>query len=239
MSPAVTVDAFGVEYPGFTLGPLSFTLSQGERIALLGHNGAGKSTTMRALAGRPVDYGGSITFEGRELREGVPEIRARIGLLPDRLAAFGWLTVAEHLALLAAVHPRWDETYAESLRDRLGLPERAKVGTLSRGMMIKLSFISAESYRPPLLLLDEPTAGLDPGMRTEVLALVREAAAADPTRAVFFSTHLLEDVHQLADRVLVLREGRLVADRSWTSLEAESGHGRATDALRDLMSGHV
>jgi ABC-2 type transport system ATP-binding protein len=104
-------------------------------------------------------------------------------------------------------------------------------------MTIKLSFISAESYRPPLLLLDEPTAGLDPGMREEVLSLVVEAASADPTRAVVFSTHLLEDVRYLADRVLVLREGRLVADRSWTSLQEEADGGGATRVLKSLMSG--
>lgn len=237
MRAAVQVDGFRVEYPGFSLGPVTFELGKGERIALLGHNGAGKSTTMRALAGRPVDYAGSITFEGREIRDSVPGVRARIGLLPERLPAFGWMSVAEHLALLAAVHPHWDADYADALRDRLELPAEAKVGTLSRGMTIKLSFISAESYRPPLLLLDEPTAGLDPGMREEVLSLVLEAVASERDRAVVFSTHLLEDVEQLADRVLVLREGRLVADRSWSSLQAESGEGGATRVLRGLMSG--
>ena len=239
MPTALQVDGFRVDYPDFSLGPLSFELAKGERIALLGHNGAGKSTTMRALAGRPVDYGGSITFGGREIRESVPEVRARIGLLPDRLPAFGWMTVAEHLALLAAVHPHWDGEYADALRGRLELPGEAKVGTLSRGMMIKLSFISAESYRPPLLLLDEPTAGLDPGMREEVLSLVVEAVSDDPARAVVFSTHLLEDVGYLADRVLVLREGRLVADRSWASLEAESADGGAIRVLKSLMSGRA
>lgn len=237
MRAAVQVDGLRVEYPGFSLGPLHFEVAKGERIALLGRNGAGKSTTMRALAGRPVDYAGSIHLEGRDIRESIPGVRSRIGLLPERLPAFGWMTVAEHLALLGAVHPHWDAGYAHALRARLDLPADAKVGTLSRGMKVKLSFISAESYRPPLLLLDEPTAGLDPGMREEVLALVQEAASSERGRAVVFSTHLLEDVQVLADRVLVLREGRLVADRSWSSLTRESEDDGATSVLRDLMSG--
>lgn len=235
---AVEATGFRVDYPGFTLGPLDFTVSRGERVALVGHNGAGKSTAMRALSGRPLPYGGSLAVDGREVRDSVPEIRARIGLLPERLAAFDWMTVAEHLALLAAVHPHWDPDYAERLRARLDLPADARVGTLSRGMMLKLSFISAESYRPPLLLLDEPTAGLDPGMRDELLDLVLEAAPPGLGRAVIFSTHLLEDVHLLADRVLVLRKGTLVADRSVEDLGGPPGGRGAGASLRDLMSGH-
>jgi ABC-type multidrug transport system ATPase subunit len=235
----VTVEAAGfrVDYPGFTLGPLDFSVGRGERVALVGHNGAGKSTAMRALAGRPTRYGGSLLFDGREIRDSVPDVRARIGLLPERLAAFEWMTVGEHLAFLASVHPMWDADYAEALLARLELPRATRVGTLSRGMMLKLAFISAESFRPALLLLDEPTAGLDPGMREELLQLVLEAAPEESGRAVVFSTHMLEDVHLLADRVLVLRQGDLVADRSLHSLRESSGGVEANRVLRDLMSG--
>jgi ABC-2 type transport system ATP-binding protein len=237
MNVAVSAAGFRVDYPGFTLGPLDFTVARGERVALVGHNGAGKSTAMRALSGRPLPYCGSLAVDGREVRDSVPEVRARIGLLPERLAAFDWMTVAEHLALLAAAHPHWDPVYAETLRARLQLPADARVGTLSRGMALKLSFISAESYRPPLLLLDEPTAGLDPGMRDELLDLVLEATDPSRGRVVIFSTHLLEDVHLLADRVLVLREGTLVADRSMEDLGDLQGSRGAGPILRDLMSG--
>lgn len=224
-----------MHYPDFTLGPMDFILAPGERVALLGHNGAGKSTAMRVLSGRTTDYEGFIGFEGRALADAIPEVRARIGLLPEKPAAFPWMTVGEHLALLGALHPHWDAPYAETLRDRLDLPSAAKVGTLSRGMGVKLSFVSAEGFRPTLLLLDEPTAGLDPGMRKAVLDMVEEAAGHD--RIVVFSTHILEDIHLLADRVLVLRGGRLIKDQPLDLLRAEAGADRANDRLRDLMSG--
>lgn len=226
---------FRVDYPDFTLGPMDFTLATGERVALLGHNGAGKSTAMRALSGRTTDYKGFLGFAGHALADTVPEVRSRIGLLPEKPAAFPWMTVGEHLTLLGALHPHWDAPYAEMLRDRLDLPIAAKVGTLSRGMGVKLSFVSAEGFRPTLLLLDEPTAGLDPGMRKAVLDMVKEAVGGD--RVVVFSTHILEDIHILADRVLVLRGGQLVKDQTLDMLRSETGVDRVNDRLRDLMSG--
>ena len=229
---------FRVDYPGFTLGPLDFAVGRGERVALVWHNGAGKSTTMRALAGRPLRYEGSLRFQDREIRDSVPDVRAWIGLLPERLAAFGWMTVAEHLDFLASAHPRWDPEYAEGLRDRLELPAPSRVGDLSRGMALKLGFISAEAFRPGLLLLGEPTAGLDPGMREELLDLVVESVSGVEGRAVVFSTHVLEDVQFLAERVLVLRHGELVADAPMRSLtDVPGGVEAASRRLRDLMSG--
>lgn len=237
MSVTVQARGFQVDYPGFTLGPLDFALAKGERVALVGHNGAGKSTAMRALSGRTVDYGGSLDFEGRELREAVPEVRGRIGLLPEKPASFDWMTVREHFALLESLQPLWDATYAEVLRSRLGLPAETKVGNLSRGMSVKLSFIAAEAFHPPLLLLDEPTAGLDPGMREEILDLVLGAVPGGSARAVVFSTHVLEDIHLLADRILVLRQGRLIADSPLAALVDAAGEGGANRRLRELMSG--
>lgn len=226
-----------MDYPGFTLGPLDFSLEQGERVALVGHNGAGKSTAIRALSGRALDYGGSLSYRGVELREAVPDVRGRIGLLPEKPASFHWMTVAEHFALLSSLQPHWDAGYAELLRDRLNLPARSKVGTLSRGMSVKLSFIAAEAFHPPLLLLDEPTAGLDPGMREEIVELVLKAAPAGSGRVVVFSTHILEDIHLLAERILVLRQGRLVADRPLATLVDQARGEGANRVLRDLMSG--
>jgi ABC-2 type transport system ATP-binding protein len=134
--------------------------------------------------------------------------------------------VRQHLALLARLFPTWDPAYAEELRQRLALAPDARLGTLSRGMGVKLAFVAAEAHRPPYLLLDEPTTGLDPLVRAELLAVVRELAAADPRRLVLFSTHLLEDVELLAERVLALRAGRLVTDVPLAALR-ERARGRA------------
>lgn len=203
---------FSVRYPTFTLAPLTLELAAGERVALLGANGSGKSTLLAGLAGQLPRHEGSIVADGRDVASDRVHHRARVGYLPDRPLGFPKMTVREHLTLLAQLFPTWDVGYAETLRAWLALPHDSRLGTLSRGMGMKLAFVAAEAHRPPYLLLDEPTSGLDPLMRTELLAAIAESATAGPPRLIIFSTHLLEDVEFLADRVVVLSGGRLVSD---------------------------
>jgi ABC-2 type transport system ATP-binding protein len=222
--------AFSVRYPAFTLHPLTLRLSPGERVALLGANGSGKSTLLSGLAGQLPRYDGAVRADGVEVQADRARHRGRVGYLPDRPLGFAGSTVAQHLALLARLLPAWDASYAERLCERLALDRAARLGTLSRGMGVKLAFIAAEAHRPPYLLLDEPTTGLDPLVRAELLALVRELIAAAPERLVLFSTHLLEDVELLADRVVALRDGRLTTDVPLASL-ARRAHGRPLPQL--------
>jgi ABC-2 type transport system ATP-binding protein len=148
---------------------------------------------------------------------------------------FGWMTVREHLAFLAPFYPTWDSDYAAALAARLQLPLDTKLANLSRGNGVKLSLVAAESYRPPLLLLDEPTSGLDPVMRTDVLALVDECAPRTGPRAVLFSSHILEDIEAVADRVLILRNGELVLDASVADLLESEGGRPLTQVLREHL----
>jgi len=218
--PLVALRGFSVRYPAFTLEPLDLEFSAGERVAVVGANGAGKSTTLKAMAGQMLRYDGRIEIDGREIRETTPGVRASIGFLPETLAALGWMTVAGHLRFLSGFFPTWDERYAAELLDRLALPPEAKVGTLSKGMKVKLSLVAAEAHRPPLLLLDEPTSAIDPLMRGELLNVVDEYAPAGGDRLVVFSSHVLEDVEKIADRVVFLKNGRLIADRSVAEIES-------------------
>ncbi|HKJ01784.1 MAG TPA: ABC transporter ATP-binding protein [Longimicrobiales bacterium] len=235
MQPVVMSD-FTVEYPEFTLGPLDLSLDRGERVALVGPNGAGKSTTLKGLVGLLPRYGGSVTFDGTELRDAGAEVRARIGVLPERVLGFGWMTVTEHLDFLASFYPTWDFRYAAELAQRLELPESTKVADLSKGNGVKLSLVAAEAYRPPLLLLDEPTSGLDPVMRTEVLDLIEECAPRDGDRTVVFSSHILEDIEAAADRVVMLREGRLLMDASVVELRAGNPGASLSQTLRERLA---
>lgn len=228
---AVELRELAVRYPDFTLGPLTLTVSAGERVALVGPNGAGKSTTLRAVAGLLSGYAGSVTVEGREVRDVGPRVRARVGVLPERLLGFGWTTVAEHLELLASFYPTWDEAYADELRTRLDLPAGTKLANLSKGMQVKLSLVAAEGFRPPILLLDEPTSGIDPVMRGDILRLITECAAAEEGRTVLFSSHILEDVEEVAERVILLRGGRVIGDLERDELRAEAGAGTLSKAL--------
>ncbi|HEX7048754.1 MAG TPA: ABC transporter ATP-binding protein [Longimicrobiales bacterium] len=228
--------AFSVTYPLFTLEPMSLVLHGGEAVALVGPNGSGKTTTLKAIAGRlAADYRGGIYLDGVEVRSALPAIRTSIGLVPEDLLGYRWLTVRQHLDFLRRFFPTWDRDYERSLLARLGLRDEVKLGALSKGMRVKLSFVAAEAYRPPLLLLDEPTSGLDPVVRREVIEIIRECAPPGGDRIVLFSTHLLEDVEWLAERVVVLKQGVLCADTTLEALRAREGS--VAGALYGLLEG--
>ncbi len=214
MQPRIALRQFSVTYPAFSLAPLSVEFKPGERVAFVGPNGSGKTTTLRALAGRLGDYEGAILFDGKDLRALVPLGRREIGLMPETLAGYGWMTVREHLAFLRNFYPTWDSGYAAHLVERLRVPLGDAIGRLSKGTRAKVSFVAAEAYRPSLLLLDEPTSGLDPEVRGELISMILSSAVERPNRVVVFSTHLLEDVDQVAQRVLVLVDGKLILDDS-------------------------
>jgi ABC-2 type transport system ATP-binding protein len=179
--------------------------------ALVGVNGAGKSTLFKVLMNleRP-DAGTAEVFGLDTGREG-PEVRAQVGYVPERQdAPYRSMTCAGLLRHAAAFYPGWDHAYADHLTRALGVRPERRVGGLSKGETRRLQLVLALAYRPPLLLLDEPTDGLDPVVRRRALALLAEHLADAPT-TVLISTHHIHELESLADHVGVLREGRLVA----------------------------
>ncbi len=203
-----------VEYPLFELKPLSLSFRSGERVALVGANGAGKTTVLKALAGTLRSYRGEVLFGGVDARTLLPGLRNHVGVMPERLLGFGWMTVRQHFELLARLYDHWDREYEAELVDRLEIAEAGRLGTLSKGNRAKVAFVSAEAFRPRVLLLDEPTSGLDPVVRRHFIEVVVETFNKGSGRLVLFSSHILEDVEWLAERVLVLRDGRLASDAS-------------------------
>ncbi|HEY0996987.1 MAG TPA: ABC transporter ATP-binding protein [Gemmatimonadaceae bacterium] len=200
---------------------MSFRVERGERLAIVGPNGAGKSTTMAAIAGRLPTFRGLIQLDGLDLRAILPEARARIGFLPETVPCYDVLTVHEHLAFLRAFHPHWDQAAVDELLQRLRVDPAQQMGKLSKGTRVKVAYVAAEAIDPELLLLDEPTSGLDPVVRSELLEIVKERLRERPARALIFSTHLLEDIDQIADRVLLIQEGRLREDIPVAALSRE------------------
>ena len=144
------------------------------------------------------------------------------------------MTARQHFEFLAQFFNGWDREYEAGLSRELEIPGNALLGNLSGGTRAKVAFVTAEAFRPPVLLLDEPTAGLDPVMRRHLIDAVIESLDSDRRRLVLFSTHILEDVEWLAERVLVLRSGRLVADRPVPDLCAAGAS--LSEALLDLLS---
>ncbi len=189
---------------------LSFTVNRGEIMGFLGPNGAGKTTTIRLILDfiRPTS-GRALVF-GLDCRRNSLAVHRRVGYLPADLRLYGNLTGRSLLRLFAGLRPGEVEwSYVESLCQMLDISLDRRVGDLSHGNRQKVGLVLALMHHPDLLILDEPTTGLDPIVHHVVLDLLREVRAQG--RTVFFSSHVLPEVEQLCDRVAIIREGRLVA----------------------------
>lgn len=187
---------------------------EGAVYVLAGANGAGKSTLLRTLLNlvRP-DEGRAEVF-GLQTRANGPAVRAGLGYVPETTeAGYAWMKAGTLLAHQAAFYPSWDSDYAQRLCRVLDVRPERRVGALSKGQSRRLQLVMALAHRPRLLLLDEPTDGLDPVVRDEVMGLLAEHLA-DTGCTVLVSTHLVSEVERIADHLGVLREGRLVAQAS-------------------------
>jgi ABC-2 type transport system ATP-binding protein len=206
---AARLEGLVKKWPGFQLGPLDLTLEPGTVLALVGPNGAGKTTTLNCMAGLIVpDEGGTEVF-GAPVHPTRTEFRPQIGYVGEENGFFQGWKVSRNLDFLAKLMPGWSKDRAHRLVERFGLPLDKPVNKLSRGNRTKLALVAALAHGPKLLLLDEPTAGLDPVVRSEVLDVLWEITE-DGEHAVLYSTHVLSDINRLADELLFLRDGQLV-----------------------------
>ena len=193
------------------LAQVELRVPDGAVYVLVGVNGAGKSTLFKVLMNLERPNAGRAEVFGLDTGREGPEVRARVGYVPDRQdAPYKSMTCARLLRHAAAFHPEWDHTYADHLAQVLGVKPEQRVGGLSKGETRRLQLVLALAHRPPLLLLDEPTDGLDPVARRLALALLAEHLADAPT-TVLISTHHIHELDSLADHIGVLRSGRLVA----------------------------
>ena len=197
------------QWPGFQLGPLDLTLEPGTVLALVGPNGAGKTTTLNCMAGLIVPDDGSAEVFGKPVHPARPEYRREVGYVGEENGFFQGWNGGRNLDYMARMMPGWSDDRASLLTKRLGLALGKPVNKLSRGNKTKLALVAAMAHRPRLLLLDEPTAGLDPVVRAEVLDVLWEIIE-DGEHAVLYSTHVLSDINRLADELVFLRDGRLV-----------------------------
>jgi ABC-2 type transport system ATP-binding protein len=196
-------------FPGFTLGPLDLIIDPGSVLALVGPNGAGKTTTLNCMAGLIVPEAGSIEVYGSPVHPTQIGYRRDVGYVGEVSGFFQGWTVRQNLGYLAGLLPGWSHDRGNRLAERLGLPTEKTVKSLSRGNQTKLALVAALAHDPRLLLLDEPTAGLDPVVRAEVLDVLWEITE-DGEHAVLYSTHVLSDINRLADELVFLRDGHIV-----------------------------
>jgi ABC-2 type transport system ATP-binding protein len=199
---------------------LNLRIPEGSLFGFLGPNGAGKTTTIRVLLGFLRPSGGRASLFGRDCWRDSSRIKEEVGYLPGDLRLHAWMNGVQALRLFGAIRRRDLMSAGRELADRFDLDLGVKVWNLSRGMRQKLGLILAMAHRPRLLVLDEPTASLDPLMQEQLRRHLRSLAAAGHT--IFFSSHTLSEVEQLCDRVAILREGRVVADATLEELRRRS-----------------
>jgi ABC-2 type transport system ATP-binding protein len=190
------------------LSGLDLTVREGEVYGFLGRNGAGKSTTIRILMGITEATAGSIHLFGEPVGGDLVRARQRIGYVAQEQSFYPWMTPLDLARFVRAFFPSWDDAEFGRLVKRLDLPTDRKIGTFSGGMRVKTALSVALAHRPPLLLLDEPTAGLDPVARREFLELVR-AEQKTSGHTTFFSSHLVDEVELVAHRVGIVDDGRM------------------------------
>jgi ABC-2 type transport system ATP-binding protein len=188
------------------LADVSLAVMPGCVFGLVGENGAGKSTLINHLLGLWRAQSGSVRLFGIDPVADPVAVLGRIGYLSEEPDLPGWMRVWELLRYTQAFFPRWDPAYAEQLREQFGLDANARIKTLSKGQRARLGLIAAEAHRPDLLILDEPSSGLDPIVRRDILeAIIR--TVTDQGRTVLFSSHLLDEVERVSDYLAMLHRG--------------------------------
>jgi len=217
---AVTTRGLSKRYDDeVALDAVDLQVPDGAVFVLLGANGAGKSTALKLLLNLERADSGVAEVFGLDTGRHGPQVRAQVGYVPERHdAGYPWMTCGRLLQHVAAYYPAWDHGYAEQLISALDVRRERRIGGLSKGDTRRLQLVLALAHRPPLLLLDEPTDGLDPIVRKRVLALLAEHLADSPT-TVLITTHHIHEVESLADHVGVLRAGRLVAQMTRDALQ--------------------
>ena len=213
------------------LDGVSFHAMAGQVYGLVGANGAGKTTLIKHLLGLLRAATGSVRVFGRDPVRDPVAVLSRVGYLSEERELPEWMRIDELMAYTQAFHPTWDAAYARELLETFGLDPAKRVKELSKGMRAQAGLVAAVAHRPELLILDEPSSGLDAVVRRDILdAIVR--TVADDGRTVLFSSHLLEEVERMSDHVTMLHGGRVTLNGALD--EVRQGYQRS----RVRFAGH-
>jgi len=209
MEPIISVSALTRRFGATTaLDAVSLALPRGAVYGLVGANGAGKTTLIKHLLGLLQAETGSVRVFGRDPVVDPVGVLSRIGYLSEENDLPEWMRVDELLRYSRAFYPGWDDAYAEELREAFALNPTATIRTLSKGQKARAGLLVALAHRPELLLLDEPSSGLDPVVRRDILEAILRTIAHEG-RTVLFSSHLLDEVERVADHVTMISHGRI------------------------------
>lgn len=201
---------------------ISFSIRQGEIVGFLGPNGAGKSTTMKMITGYLEPSAGDVDVSGVDVKKAPLDAKKKIGYLPESNALYYDMYVREYLAFIADVHKIGNKQPAiNKVIEQVGLTTESKkrVGQLSKGYRQRVGLAAALLHDPEVLILDEPTSGLDPNQIVEIRNVIKEQGK---NKLVLFSSHILQEVEAICDRVIIINKGKIVADDKLSSLHQQS-----------------
>lgn len=221
---------------------VSFKVNRGDILGFLGPNGAGKSTTMKMITGFLRPTAGTAIVNGHDVTQDPVAVKRGIGYLPESAPAYGEMTVQEFLGFIAEARGFRSTAERAAQVDRaislthLDPVRRQSIETLSKGYKQRVGFAQALLHDPSVLVLDEPTDGLDPNQKNEVRSLIKSMAAE---KAVILSTHILEEVEAICTRVIIISQGRVVVDETPAQLQARQPGARLDAIFRSLTQSDV
>jgi ABC-2 type transport system ATP-binding protein len=237
--PAIEVRALDRRFgPIHAVRGISFSVNHGEVLGFLGPNGAGKSTTMKMITGFLEPSGGTVAVNGLDVQEEPLRVKAQIGYLPEGAPCYGEMTVARFLDFIGEIRgldgAARSERVARVVRQiHLEAVLQQSIETLSKGFKRRVGVAQAILHDPDVLIMDEPTDGLDPNQKHEVRSLIRDMAQK---KAIVISTHILEEVDAVCSRAIIIAAGRLLFDGTPAELRARSSNNDIDEAFRLLTT---
>ncbi len=245
MTLAFSLSGIAKRYPHFALQDISLQLPEGQVMGLVGVNGAGKTTLLRLLTGIASADAGEVEVLGLQMPRDQVAAKREIGFASEEMRLYRRQSLRWHMDLMRRIYPDWDQVYAGELLRRFDLKADQVLGGYSHGQRVKALLLLCLARRPRLLLLDEPTTGLDPVARIEVLEALADVLR-DERRSVLFSSHNTHDIEQLADTITFLHQGRLVASAekesfldSWRRVLCEGSVPEGLDRWPELAAVRV
>lgn len=209
MNEVLQVRGLKKDYGDFLLDEISFSVPEGCIAGFVGANGAGKTTTIRAILNLIHRDAGQIEIMGMDIEKQETEVKQRIGIVSDNGNYYGTFTLNEMKSVLAKAYRNWDEEVYRRLLQKFSLNGKQKLETLSRGMKVKFGLVLAMSHHAELLIMDEPSSGLDMVTRAQVMDSLKEYMEREG-KGVLFSTHIASDIERAADMVILINHGKLI-----------------------------
>ena len=239
---AIEMSGVGKTYRFFSLDNIHLKLPEGQIMGLIGPNGAGKSTTIRILLGLVHQDSGEVRVLGRRMPAEQVAAKWDIGFASEDMRLYESMTMGWHIGFIRRIYPNWDSAYAQLLLKRFGLRAEQKIKGLSHGQRLKAALLLVLARKPKLLVLDEPTTGLDPVARHEILRELT-AVMAEDGRSILFSSHNTHDVEQISDQITFIDRGRIIDSMDketylerWRRLRLEVPHGVELPVLPGIIN---